>query len=932
MSAPTSAGLLAFTESAQKNNAAKPNKKKSKAGPSAAIRYAGAGRHKEQHSEEEEPDSDPPKDEPDSNQKRLIVSGLTQSFTAEELKQRFSAFGRVVALDEWPGPRNALGELRPFAYLTIEATGPQVSRCINLLNNSMWKGTMLRVGEAKPDFRKRRLAELEKARKEEGEAATKPAKRKRLPGHIGVEAADMQPVTPQRVKEGLWGWKRTPAGHLIRPLHIRPDRPLPKPQPLKTKDGENVKGTRRPRANAVPPKRAKRVTIDPTRYGAVHITGSMLDGVSEGVSVDLSALGPGEWQCEEIDEEDEAIDTAVARPSATTRLVRWRYIGKDGDTLHEEFARLPIQPVIPPATAQEGAASSVAPTSTGVSTLAVPAQHRSVPEADALTEADLADGGGAENLSDDELDFGNAAHSDASSDLFAGFPTSLSATNATDAVDHTDDAEDVDVDAAFDAASEAGSDLFSGFPSSISAAAAAAPLATTEDRVKTAEAPAVRCFEFEIPKTPYDPDAESDFSEGYQEGPMVSAGDALFKAAVLDTAGERDKTLGLLSSFLGADLAEAKQGEVAPAPIYTPFAEEDDEIDEIISKPTAIVAKAAEASGAAGAEEDSDEPSDSSSSSVSSSSSDSTSALESEAESEAGSNAKRSVSPPSASGSEAGAETAAAEVNADDKPEAETEAQADGEGTQQMPAGAAAGGEEGADALALGDAQTRMQSLTEMFRPQEEGSAGKGFSLMGVLGDNLELELDEELDFAMDEDEEAEEGDANAERQGEVGDAAGAAGGTAASAVAARGPHSWFDSEAKLPFLFPGSRPGVRDILERLKDASAEPLVAPSGGVARMGGGALGAGWAGMTGANAVEVSRGVEGGVGYVAFCRSETESEMEAKWASRRVELTKEFKKMHREAVRKKKRKFVGSKRAAAAAAGGGAGAVGGRMAAAG
>jgi hypothetical protein len=46
--------------------------------------------------------------------------------------------------------------------------------------------------------------------------------------------------------------------------------------------------------------------------------------------------------------------------------------------------------------------------------------------------------------------------------------------------------------------------------------------------------------------------------------------------------------------------------------------------------------------------------------------------------------------------------------------------------------------------------------------------------------------------------------------------------------------------------------------------------------------------------------------------FWRTESPAALEALWASRKVELTQDYKRRHREAVKKKRRRVTGSRRA--------------------
>ncbi len=88
--------------------------------------------------------------------KRLHISGLTTSLTSDDISKRLSTFGTVKAVEGF-GKLDALGSVKPFGYVTIEATPAQLTRCRNVLNGSTWKGAKLRIGEAKPDFAERRV-------------------------------------------------------------------------------------------------------------------------------------------------------------------------------------------------------------------------------------------------------------------------------------------------------------------------------------------------------------------------------------------------------------------------------------------------------------------------------------------------------------------------------------------------------------------------------------------------------------------------------------------------------------------------------------------------------------------------------------------------------------------------------------------------------
>ena len=109
--------------------------------------------------------------------KRLIISGLTTSITADDISKRLTTFGIVKATDGF-GLTDGLGQPRKFGYVTLETTTGNLAKCMdgflscsriyiwlisilsstigmNLLSGSTWKGAKLRFGEAKPDFKEK---------------------------------------------------------------------------------------------------------------------------------------------------------------------------------------------------------------------------------------------------------------------------------------------------------------------------------------------------------------------------------------------------------------------------------------------------------------------------------------------------------------------------------------------------------------------------------------------------------------------------------------------------------------------------------------------------------------------------------------------------------------------------------------------------------
>jgi len=135
----------------------------------------------------------------------------------------------------------------------------------------------------------------------------------------------MSLVTPENV-EGRGGWKVTPLGRIVRPIKMRPERPLPLPQVLevrkskearKKKHEDNGKDEKkRKRREKVPDTKARRRTIDMTRWGSVHLKGMFMDldvrgrakGLGEEAVVEHSVENDGG---ETGEEEEDAGDSMV---------------------------------------------------------------------------------------------------------------------------------------------------------------------------------------------------------------------------------------------------------------------------------------------------------------------------------------------------------------------------------------------------------------------------------------------------------------------------------------------------------------------------------------------------------------------------------------------------------------------------------------------
>ncbi|RUS19960.1 hypothetical protein BC937DRAFT_86650 [Endogone sp. FLAS-F59071] len=146
--------------------------------------------------------------------KRVYIGGLNNDVTAAELEERFRPFGNVANVDV---ARNTLtGHCRGFAHMTMNTTVG-----VNLYNGTKWKGTALKIEDAKSDYRERLRKEWENQKEEENEG-NKPLKKRKKVTSDGVLAKDMTLVTDKNM-EGRKNWKRGRYGRAIALLHLRKD-------------------------------------------------------------------------------------------------------------------------------------------------------------------------------------------------------------------------------------------------------------------------------------------------------------------------------------------------------------------------------------------------------------------------------------------------------------------------------------------------------------------------------------------------------------------------------------------------------------------------------------------------------------------------------------------------------------------------------------
>lgn len=222
---------------------------------------------------------------------------------------------------------------------------------MNLLSGVTWKGARLRIGEAKPDFRERcvltpsrqvlffdflsssfriQLENESLKRSATTSDAEPPKKRRRLPrGVQGVHAADMSLVTSENASSHP-GWRITSLGRLIRPMRMRPGHPLPQTNlPTHTGKLKIQAPNKAKRKLRSPPSRARRRTIDPTKWGSQHLKGVFLDAeiamsrqatISDAAPIQQQI--PGAANIEEAESEESEHEEEPTSPSRVHSAVQ----------------------------------------------------------------------------------------------------------------------------------------------------------------------------------------------------------------------------------------------------------------------------------------------------------------------------------------------------------------------------------------------------------------------------------------------------------------------------------------------------------------------------------------------------------------------------------------------------------------------------------
>lgn len=151
------------------------------------------------------------------------------------------------------------------------------------------------------------------------DASKRPRKRRRLlRGCKGVLASDMSLITPSNFSQRSL-WRKTPLGRLIRPMRMRPGRPLPL-VPAPVSGGQKLalaQKRRRERKGRCGLVRQRRRLIDPELWGSEYLKGVMLESGSgvilpERKAVDIAV--PSEPPAlEGVDEEDSSLSHPIEK-------------------------------------------------------------------------------------------------------------------------------------------------------------------------------------------------------------------------------------------------------------------------------------------------------------------------------------------------------------------------------------------------------------------------------------------------------------------------------------------------------------------------------------------------------------------------------------------------------------------------------------------
>ncbi|XP_055546817.1 probable RNA-binding protein CG14230 [Wyeomyia smithii] len=128
---------------------------------------------------------------------RLFVGNIPQGTSEQELKQEFSAYGPVTAIDLKCKPNPLTNSVDTFAFVNIELDERAVRTCINEFRQEQYKGVYLNVSKAKESFldRLKREREEAEASKQTSELLN-PYKKNEQAGKQEKKEPEVLPVLP----------------------------------------------------------------------------------------------------------------------------------------------------------------------------------------------------------------------------------------------------------------------------------------------------------------------------------------------------------------------------------------------------------------------------------------------------------------------------------------------------------------------------------------------------------------------------------------------------------------------------------------------------------------------------------------------------------------------------------------------------------------
>lgn len=150
-------------------------------------------------------------------QKRVYIGGLPRSLTAEDLKNRFKMFGEIIQASI---AKDSEDQCRGFGHITINTTTNQWTKCLSVYNHAKWKGGVMKIEDAKPDYKEKHEAEKERIKLKEQQKLEKAKKRRRTTDTDGFIAKDMTLVNDKNV-DGRKGWKRGRYGRAIAVMRLQ---------------------------------------------------------------------------------------------------------------------------------------------------------------------------------------------------------------------------------------------------------------------------------------------------------------------------------------------------------------------------------------------------------------------------------------------------------------------------------------------------------------------------------------------------------------------------------------------------------------------------------------------------------------------------------------------------------------------------------------